>query len=366
MYLAIVVKDLTGGGAARAMVKLANGLVVRHRVDMVLVKATGPYLDELSPLVRVVDLNARRTITAIPAMIRYLRGQQPQAVLSALRHINVMSIVSRALSLARCCLIVTERNMVALSAASTPRRRDRLFFFLIPLLYRMADGVVAIARDIHDELLGRFRLPAHKLHLIYNPIVSEEMIERAAELVDEQWFHDDAPTVLAVGRLFEHKNHSVLLRAFASAAEEDSARLLILGEGPERARLEALALELGIEHRLDMPGFVPNVYKFMSRSDLLVHTSRWEGLPGVLIEALACEVPIVAVDSPGGVSEVLEAGRYGRLVPSDDFDALVGAIREGLHGKIPSPSRTAWIRFEQGAVVAEYEALLRECGGDQK
>lgn len=343
------------------MVKLANGLAVRHQVDLVLVQATGPYLEEVSSDVNVVDLGARRTITAIPSLVRYFRTRRPDAIFSALRHVNVMAIISRALSGARSCLVVSERNMVALSSGSTPRLRDRLFPILIPIFYPFADAVVAIATDIREELATRFRVSEEKLHLIYNPIVSDEMLEMVSEPIEESWFHTDLRTVLAVGRLYQHKNYDLLLRSFAKARHEVDGRLVILGEGPERERLESLASELDIAHLVGMPGFVPNVYKFMGKSNLFVHTSRWEGLPGVLIEALACGVPIVAIDSPGGVAEVLGGGRHGRLVQPDDEAGLAAAIIDGLRGEIGPPEPVSWARFEQKTVVAEYEALLQSC-----
>lgn len=346
------------------MVKLANGLAADHRVDLLLVRAEGPYLQEVSADVNVIDLGARRTITAILPLVRHLRDRRPDAVLSALRHVNVMAILARAMSRVRCCLVVSERNMVALSAHSTPRRRDRLFVILIPLFYPMADAVVAIASDIREELLTRLRVPQEKLHLIYNPIVDDELLVRAAEPIDESWWQRDVPNVLAVGRLTEHKNYQLLITSFARVREEQDARLVILGEGPERKNLEDLARNLGIEDSVRLPGLVSNVYKFMRHSDLFVHTSRWEGLPGVLIEALACSVPIVATDAPGGSGEVLEHGRHGRLVASDDESALAEAIREGLRGGIPAPDRASWSRFEQASVVTEYEAVFRSCARD--
>lgn len=363
MHLAIVTKDLTGGGAARAMVKLANGLAARHRVDLVLVKAVGPYLEEVSSDVDIVDLGAPRTIAAIPRLVRYLRRSRPEAMLSALRHVNVMAIISRFLARAKICLVVSERNMISVSVRSSPRMRDRLFVVLIPLLYRFADAIVAIASDIRDELGNRFRLPTGKIHLIYNPIVTDELFARAKEAVDEPWFDDQQPTVLAVGRLTEHKNYQLLVRAFGRVLEEQEARLVILGDGPERQNLDELAREVGIADRVSIPGFVPNVYKFMSRSDLFVHPSRWEGLPGVLIEAMACGVPIVASDAPGGSAEVLADGRHGRLVDPDDEKALAEAILDGLRGRVPAAEESGWGRFEQTSVVSQYEALFRSCAG---
>ncbi|MGH8947096.1 MAG: glycosyltransferase [Acidimicrobiia bacterium] len=363
MHLAIVTKDLTGGGAARAMVKLANGLAARHRVELVLVRAVGPYLEEVSPEVEVVDLGARRTIAAIPRLVGYLRKDPPHAMLSALRHVNVMSIISRLLARASCCLVVSERNMISVSVRSSPRWRDRLFVILIPLLYRFADAIVAIASDIRDELQTRFRISSQRIHLIYNPIVGDELFARAKEAVDEPWFSEEVPTVLAVGRLTEHKNHQLLVKAFRRVLEEQQARLVILGEGPERQNLSKLVRELGIGDEVAMPGFVPNVYKFMSRSDLFVHPSRWEGLPGVLIEAMACGLPIVASDALGGSAEVLAHGRHGRLVEPDNEAALVEAILDGLRGRIPPADRSGWARFEQASVVSQYEALLRRCAG---
>lgn len=361
MHLGIVTKDLSGGGAARAMVKLANGLAADHHVDLLLVHAEGPYLEEVSPAVHVVDLGARRTITAVPALVRYLRDDPPDALLSALRHVNVVAIISRLLARASSCLVVSERNMVAISMRNARRWRDKLFVILIPLFYPMADAVVAIASDIREELLTRLRVPQEKLHLIYNPIVDDELLVRAAEPIDEDWWERDVPNVLAVGRLTEHKNYQLLITSFARVRKEQDARLVILGEGPERENLENLARHLGIEDSVRLPGFVSNVYKFMRHSDLFVHTSRWEGLPGVLIEALACSVPIVATDAPGGTDEVLEHGRHGRLVAPDDESELAEAIREGLRGGVPAPDRASWSRFEQASVITEYEAVFRSC-----
>lgn len=363
MHLAIVAKDLTGGGAARAMVKLANGLATRHRVQLVLVRAVGPYMEEISPEVKVIDLEARRTIAAIPRLVGHLRSETPDVVLSALRHVNVMTIVSRLLARVRTCLVVSERNMISVSVSSSPRWRDRLFVVLIPLLYRFADAIVAIASDIREELEARFSLPSDKIHLIYNPIVGDELFARAEEPIDEPWFIDGMPTVLAVGRLTEHKNYQLLVRAFARILQEQPARLVILGEGPERQNLSDLAGELGIGDTLVMPGFVPNVYKFMARSALFVHTSRWEGLPGVLIEAMACGAPIVASDAPGGSAEVLADGRHGRLVEPDDESALAEAMLDGLRGRIPPADHSGWARFEQMSVVSQYEDLFRSCAG---
>jgi glycosyltransferase involved in cell wall biosynthesis len=364
MHLGIVTKDMTGGGAARAMVKLANGLAADHRVDLLLVHAEGPYLEEVSPAVHVVDLGARRTITAVPALVRYLRDDPPDALLSALRHVNVVAIISRLLARARSCLVVSERNMVAISMRNAPRWRDKLFVILIPTLYRLADVIVAIASDIEEELRTRYRLPGEKIRLIYNPIVDEQLLARAAESIDEAWWVTGVPTVLAVGRLTEHKNYQLLIRSFARVLEKQDARLVILGEGPERENLSALARRLGIEASVEMPGFVSNVYKFMRESDLFVHTSRWEGLPGVLIEAMACALPIVATDAPGGSGEVLEHGRYGRMVEADDEAQLAGAIEDGLRGAISVPDRSSWSRFDQSSVVGEYVAAFQSCARD--
>ena len=150
--------------------------------------------------------------------------------------------------------------------------------------------------------------------------------------------------------------------AFALVRRERTARLLILGEGPERPVLRALADSLGVGADVDLPGWARNPYPYMRRAAAYVLSSRWEGLPSVLIEALFCGCPVIATDCPSGPREILEGGRHGALVPVGDAAALAGAIREALDGKIPRPTPASWEPYDQRTVARRYLEVLRTRG----
>ena len=167
--------------------------------------------------------------------------------------------------------------------------------------------------------------------MVYNPVVSPGLEDEARQSISHPWFNRDGPPViLAVGRLTAAKDYPTLLRAFSMVYQKQPARLLILGDGKERAPLESMVRQLGLTENVQMPGFVVNPYAYMARARLLALSSRWEGLPGVLVEALACGTPVVSTDCKSGPREILENGRFGRLVPVGDPDALAAAILDTL------------------------------------
>lgn len=326
--VAIYLPSLGGGGAERVMVTLANGFAALGlRVDLVLAMAQGPYLAEVAAAVRVVDLRARRVVASLPGLARYLRRERPTALLSALNHANVIALLARRLAGGRTRLVVSERAHLALALSNEPSRRARLLPWFMRRTYRWADGVVAVSAGVADDLAQATDLTRSTVSVIYNPVVTQQMLALAAAPLDHPWFApDEPPVILAVGRLAPEKEFDVLLQAFAGLRRERRARLLILGEGELHSELEARARGLGLADDVALPGFEPNPYAYMRRANLFVLTSRFEGLPNSLIQAMACGVPVVSTNCPSGPSEILENGRWGRLVPVGDVEALAAAM----------------------------------------
>jgi glycosyltransferase involved in cell wall biosynthesis len=354
--LAIFLPDLVVGGAQRSMLKLAGGMADRgHAVELVLSHARGPFLAEVPQRVRVIDLHARRVLTSLPGLVRYLRRERPAAMLSAL-HANVVALWARRLSCVPTRLIVSERNtLTSESGHYASDLRMRLSPELIKRFYPWADAIVAVSKGVADDLSRATGIPSERIRVIYNPIVTPEFRRKAAAFLEHPWFGPgQPPVILTVGRLSEQKDFPILIRAFERVRRNRPARLLILGEGEERPALEAEVRQRGLEQDVSLPGFVPNPYPYMVRAGAFVLSSRWEGLPGVLIEALYCGAPLVATDCPSGPREILADGRYGQLVPVGDTGALAGAIEMALKGAAPRPPREAWNSFEQEAVVSEY------------
>ena len=197
------------------------------------------------------------------------------------------------------------------------------------------------------------------IEVVHNPIVTTELRELVAEPLGHPWFGPgQVPVVLGVGRLAPQKDFGTLIRAFARVIVRRPCRLMILGDGPERASLEAIVAERGLTGSVDLPGWISNPYPYMAHAGVFVLSSRWEGLPSVLIEALFCEVPVVATDCLSGPREILEGGRYGALVPVGDEEALAAAIETALAGELSPPPAESWEPYEQETVVRRYLEVL--------
>jgi glycosyltransferase involved in cell wall biosynthesis len=357
--LAIFAPSMAQGGAERGALKLAEGLTQRgFHVDLVLAAAEGPRLSEVSPDVKIVDLHARRVLSSLPGLIGYLRRAKPLALVSYLDHANVIALTACRLVRFPGRILVVEQNTLSEAAKHGKSRRDRLMPQIVRAVYPRADYVVGVSAGVVDDLMRFTSLPAEKLKVVFNPIVTPDLRERAKEPVEHSWFADGSKVFVAVGRLRPQKDFDTLLHAFSRVRATRPARLLILGEGPERPALEDLVRKLGIADDVSLPGSVGNPYAYLSRAVAFVLSSRWEGLPTVLIEALACGAPVIATDCPSGPREILAGGRYGKLVAVNAVEDLTAAMEEAVDGRLPRPPDESWQPYELDAVVDEFLRLM--------
>ena len=215
--------------------------------------------------------------------------------------------------------------------------KQRQILRLLKLLLPTADVIAAISQGVADDLRRLVPVASHKVRTIYSPVVWPDHTEKAAASVDHPWYCDLAtPVILSVGRLAPEKDQATLFRAFAQVLESRTARLVVLGEGPERRNLTDLTEQLGMSRYVDMPGFRGNPFAYMSKSNVFVLSSRYEGFPNVLPEAMASGTPVVSTDCRSGPREILEDGKWGRLVPVGDWRSMAEAIIETLDNPIPS------------------------------
>ncbi len=359
--IAVFTATMGSGGAERSMVRLAAGLASTGRpTDLVLgCRAEDAYADELPDAVRIVRLDAPRALLSLPRLVGYLRRERPVAMVSSLDYMNVIAVAARRLAGVDTRLVVNEQNTLSMESGHSTQLRQRLVPTLVRHSYPRADGIAAVSAGVADDLAAVVGLPRQRVSVINNPVIVPELSEMMAQPCYHPWLVGDHPPVLlAVGRLSPQKDFECLLRAFATVRASTAARLIILGEGPERPRLESLVRELGLDSDVQLPGWVGNPYPYMARSDLFVLSSRWEGLPTVLIEALYCGLRIVSTDCPSGPREILDGGRFGSLVPVGDPQALAGAILGALHDRGPAPAEESWEQYGQQAVTEQYLAAL--------
>lgn len=354
--LAVFLPSLVGGGAERVTLNLVKEAARRGvSVDLVLSKAEGPYLSDVPDSVKVVDLGASRVMSSLPALTRYLRRARPDAMLTAISHANIIGLWARRFAGAPARVVVAEHDTLSQVTHETARRRARLMPRLIRASYLSAQGIIAVSSGVADDLSSTAGIPRETIDVVYNPVVTPE-VEAAAEAhIGHPWFAPgEPPVVIGIGRLAPKKDFATLVTAFAEARRQSNARLIILGEGPERAALEELVRSLDLEAHVSLPGFVENPYAYLRQANLFVLSSRWEGLPTVLIEAMYCGTPVVSTDCPSGPREILADGRYGELVPMGDIASLTTAMQAGLAGAVPPAPAASWRPYELAVVTDRY------------
>lgn len=357
--IALFVGSLEGGGAERAMLDIGRGLAERgFVVDLVLVRATGPYLEDVPDSVRVVDLNRRGLLATLPALVNYLRRRRPSVLLSTLTTCNVAALLA-GLQLRRHLAVIVRLASHFSMDYKTRTRQARIAMAVERTLWRFADAVVtnscAVAVDLKRIAPGI----SPRVRVIRNPVVWPGLPARAAERVDHPWMCDDeVPVLLAAGGLRPVKDHATLLRAFALVAGERTARLVIIGDGAERDRLLALSRELGIASRVELPGFQHNPFAWMARARVFVMSSISEAAPNVLVQAMACGTTVVGTDCPG-VREILGHGAWGALTPVGDHAALATAISEAMDNPMaPSELIGRASDFSAEASISGYEDAI--------
>lgn len=360
--IALFLPSLNGGGAQRIMVYLANGFAERgFQVDLVLANAEGPYLPLVKKNVQIVDLNCSRVIASLPGLIRYLRIEKPDVILSALEHANIVSLLARRISGVKTRVVISIHNTVSSSLRKQKLQRARLLPLFMRWFYPWANQVVGVSEGVTEDFIKAVPcVSRHKVKVIYNPVVTDELLLKAEENLDHPWFApEEPPVILGIGRLTEQKDFTTLIHAFKLLSQQCSARLMILGEGEEKPALESLVKQLGLEDRLSLPGFVNNPFQYMKKAAVFVLSSRWEGLPTVLIEAMACGTPVISTDCPNGPKEILESGKWGKLVPVGDVEALSQAILASLNSKTHSPPMEILEkRFGASNSIDQYLSIL--------
>lgn len=365
--LAFFLPDLEFGGAEGVMVSLAAGLAARGAsVELLLAQARGPLLCGVPDSVRVIDLGRTSRyrprsryglgVCALAGLARYLRRSPPTSLLSSLTGANLVAIAARGLGRATVPIVLREANIAE-------NIRHRALRIAASRLYPSANRFVAVSGAVADDLVSVVGVPACKVRVIYNPIDTDEVRRRACEAPAHPWLEQSVPIVLGVGRLVPQKDFALLLRAFARLRRTRDARLILLGEGPLRATLQSLASTLGVAEHVAMPGYSENPFAYMRGATVLTLSSRWEGLPNVLIQALAVGTPVVATDCRSGPREILENGRYGKLTPVGDETALAQAIEEALSGRNPSDPERRRGRaeaFSLANVLTQYCEVLMD------
>jgi glycosyltransferase involved in cell wall biosynthesis len=332
ILISFFLPSLEGGGAEKATVRLIKGFVERgFKVDLLLSKAAGPYIKMIPEKCRIIGFNSNRVIFSLGKLINYLKVNKPFALISVLSHANVISSFAKMFYNGDTKIILTQRINLTSSKVNLKSLRSKLLPFFMFLTYWKADKIVAVSKGVAEDLEKRIHYLRNRVEYIYNPIIVPEILQQGKQVIAHSWFNNkEVPIILSAGRLTPQKDYPVLLKAFSIVRKEIECHLVILGEGEERNNLNDLAKDLEIYEDVWMPGFVDNPYKYMTKANLFVSSSKSEGFPNALIEAMACGTAVVSTDCPSGPVEILDNGKYGKLVPVGDFRGMANAIIETL------------------------------------
>jgi glycosyltransferase involved in cell wall biosynthesis len=359
--IAIVLPSLTVGGAEIVSAALGSEFLKRgFRADFVVGWHDEKASMRLPPFAGYVCLKTKQARSALFPLARYLRERRPSAVIASQWPLTVLSIAARKLVGSKARLAVCTHSAPSLQSGRLALPKRWGFKKSISLTYPFADARIAVSAGVADDLAAFAGLPRGDITVVYNPLFQRPASPDDFAAAEAIWGGWSGPRILTVGNLDPRKNHPLLIGAFQKVVRRRDARLLILGrdQGTEGI-VKALAQSLGIADKVIIPGAVPNPTAYYLSANLFVLSSDSEGLPGVLIEALACGLPVISTDCRYGPDEILAGGRYGRLTPVGDADALACAILEALDSpRYPDALKLRAADFALEGVADNYLRLL--------
>ena len=336
--IAFFTAQLSTGGIGRMRINLANELFKRgYQVNLILGDANSPYLEMLNENIRVFALGTTHAISCLPRLAVYLRKTKPRALIADRIRLNIAAFRARAFARTDTRLLTSVHLPISVMLDLKKPSKRKAERAKIARYFPLNDGIIAISKGVAADITETFNLPENLLHVVYNPVVTDDMDTKAQEPADHPWVLDrQIPVILAAGRFRTQKDFPTLIRAFAKMREKRACRLMILGQGKGMEAIAELAAQLNIAEDLALPGFVSNPYKYMAKASLFVQSSAWEGFGNVLVEAMAVGVPVVSTDCRYGPREILQDGSLGPLVPVGDAQGLAAAMLKVLENPLPS------------------------------
>jgi glycosyltransferase involved in cell wall biosynthesis len=350
-----VVPSLLGGGAERVVITLIKHIDREKFIPiLVVLKKEGRFVEKIPKDIEFVDLNVSRARYAIFDIVKTIRRLKPDVVFSTLGHLNLLMALIRPFFSKEIRFISRESNTVSLE--NNQERYPKLFNFLYKNIYNNFDYIITQSKYMRDDLINNYATNKDKISVIYNP-VDIQNVTKLANKKDKLEFQNNRINLLAVGRLTYQKGFDMLIESMSYL--DDKFYLTILGEGDFK-EYTSLIDKYGVVDRVKLAGFCDNPYIYMKHCDLFILSSRYEGLPNVVLEANACGCACVAVDNPGGTAEIIKDRKTGVLVSKFDPKLLASAIKEALTIKFDKMYIKSHCEKNHSVdkIVKEYEELL--------
>ena len=348
--------SLVSGGAERVFINLLNGFNrSRFYLHLIVVDPTGPFSKLVPDDVDFHGLGYKKVSTAIPAIVAELRKINPDIILSTLDHLNLALLLVKPFIPNKTLLFLRECNLT--SSNLSAGFKNFIFRFLKRRLLNYADRIICPANAIKDDLQINFGIRPDKMTTIYNPVQVDEI--RANMLHHWGENRNNIYRIVSAGTLEQRKGFDLLLDAISLVVKSHhNIHLTILGDGPEKENLNKQVLSLNLSDKVTLEGYLDNPYPYFADADLYVLSSRFEGLPNVVLESLACGTPVVAFNCPGGIDEIIINESQGVIVPGEDVHALSSAIEKQIRSPKHAKGSLLADKFDIKSVVPAYEGLL--------
>lgn len=363
------IPSLAGGGAERTIVNIINHLDY-SKFDPVLVMCQeitfdyqkNEYIDFLNKKCKIIYLNCKLNKLSIFKLILELKKcinrEKPDLIFSTRLKVNIIAMISK---------ILAKGNVPIVLRESTNRSEEgisKILKLITKYFYNKANYVIALSNGVKTDLVQNFRIKRDKIKVIYNPVDLHHIKNQSKESIEENFlFKGDSKIIISVGRLFEQKDFKTLIKAFKIVDFKIDAKLVILGKGPLEKELKQLAKDLGIENKVYFLGFKKNPYKYIKRANLFVLSSKFEGFGHVIVESMAVGTPVISTDCKSGPGEILENGKYGKLVNVGDSKGLANEIISLLNDSdschyFSKIGIERSLFFEAKKIIKEYEDIF--------
>ena len=350
--------NMLGGGAERVISTMISSFAEKgYKVDLLLLKKEGPYLKDIPLNVNIIEFKCTKLIYSIPKLIKYLWVKKPDIIFTSHIHFSTVVAFFSKISSPYTKVIIRQPTMLYPSQ----KKVNFLDLFRLKIFkysLNFVDRIILSSNFMKDEFLKFAFNTADKVFVVHNPVNIKKVKLNCKEEIKDLFFEDNLPKIISVGRMTEVKDFSTLIKAFSIVRNEIPCKLIILGDGSLMPHLKELTKKLCLDDYVMMPGFVNNPHRYIAASDIFVSCSLWEGFPNVLVEAMLCDVEIVATNCEGGTSEILESGKWGNLVPISNEFELANSIIESL--KYPKKNDVS-VRvndFSIQKISNEYEKIL--------
>jgi len=329
--ITFIIPSMRGGGAEKVTMLLSNELINRDwEVTLLMCSVVGPYLSSLSSKIKIIKLKYNKISRNIFELKKYMDINTKDIFYSSMNYVNIVACISFALSKGQSKLIISEHNDIV----EVLNNSNKLLKFImdkgIKFFYKKADKIICVSKGVEESLNKKYSLSS-KTIVIYNPIQQFNDISSTSTKPSSTY------NILSIGRLTQQKNFTFLINAFFELRKllpQHYLKLTILGEGELRKDLEAQINRLNLNEIVFLPGF-DDISRFLQESNLFVLSSNREGFGNVIVEALSAGLPVVSTDCPSGPSEILENGKYGKLVPIND----VKSLRDSMYQLLLNPNQ---------------------------